>query len=71
MSNTLDSLPDLLTITQVCEYLDISKPTLYDDMKRGLKAIKVGRRVRIRKTDLIVFLNEHPWIAAQQPAKEN
>ena len=63
---TLDSLPDLLTIAQVCEYLGVSKPTLYDLLRDGLPALKFGRRVRIRKADLIAFLEAHPWTTSER-----
>jgi len=53
-------MPSLLTTTEVCDLLKISPQTLYSWRDRGLgpRAIKVGRHLRFRETDVERWLNE-------------
>lgn len=49
----LDDLDDILTVAEVAEYLKISRPTVYAAVtEKKLKPLKVGRVIRIHKTDL-------------------
>ncbi len=49
----------LLTVKEVCEYLNVSKPTVYRLIKEGkLKPIKIGKATRFEKEDIDKFINE-------------
>lgn len=56
----LDDMPDLLTIDQLADYLELPKSTLYQwrSRQRGPRSLTVGRRIRYRKTDVIKWLEE-------------
>jgi excisionase family DNA binding protein len=54
----LELLPDVLTIDQVAKILQVSENAVRGMIKSSdLKAIKVGRCIRIPKKFLIEFLN--------------
>jgi len=43
----------LLTVREACEYLSISKATLYKLIKKGkIKPVKIGKSTRLDKEDL-------------------
>ena len=49
----------LLTIKEACEYLNISRATLYKLIKEGkLKPVKIGRSTRLDKRDLDKFIQQ-------------
>ena len=49
----------IYTIPEVAEYLKMSKSKVYDLVKKGrIPFIKIGRNVRIRKSDLMKWLDE-------------
>lgn len=49
----------LLTVKEVCEYLNISKPTVYRLIKEGkLKPIKIGKSTRFEKEDIDKLIEE-------------
>ena len=53
----ISDLHDLLTIDELCDFLDVSTKTGYRLIKGGeIKAIKVGRSYRIPKQHLLEFL---------------
>ena len=53
----ISELSDLLTIDEMCKFLEISPKTGYRLIKGGeIKAIKVGRSYRIPKQHLLEFL---------------
>lgn len=53
----ISELSDLLTIDEMCKFLEISPKTGYRLIKGGeLKAVKVGRSYRIPKQHLLEFL---------------
>lgn len=55
----LDNLPDVITIKQLAEFLQVSEITIKRAIKAGdLKALKVGRSVRIEKESVLEWL-EH------------
>ena len=52
-----DSLPEVLTLKQAAEFLQVSRLTVQRAIKAGkLKAFKPGRDYRILKEDLIVYV---------------
>ena len=61
-STTAVAGPDeLLTLDDAAEYLSVSKPTLYRMLERGdVKASKVGRQWRFRRSDLDIYLARGP-----------
>lgn len=49
----------LLTVAQVCERLQISRPTFYGLIHSGrLKSLTIGRARRVPLTDLEAFIEE-------------
>jgi excisionase family DNA binding protein len=51
----------ILTVTDICEVLKISKPTAYELMKRGdFPTIVVGRCKRVEKDQFIKWIDESP-----------
>jgi excisionase family DNA binding protein len=47
----------LLTIKEACEYLNLSRATIYKLIKEGkLTPIKIGRSTRLDKSDLDAFV---------------
>jgi excisionase family DNA binding protein len=49
--------PDIMTITQVAKYLQISEITTYKLVNEGtIPAFKIGRHWRVKKDDLAVFI---------------
>jgi excisionase family DNA binding protein len=50
--------PDVMTVDQVAEYLQIPKQTLYswNSTGRGPRALKVGRHCRYRRCDVDAWL---------------
>lgn len=56
----IDKLPEILTLTQVCEILNVHPNTLRNWDKNGqLKAIRMGvKRIRrYRKGDVLLIIN--------------
>ena len=54
----LDDLDDVLTVAEVAEFLKISRPTVYAAVtQKKLKPLKVGRVIRIYKTDLKRYID--------------
>lgn len=52
-----DGLPEILTLKQVAEFLQVSNLTIQRAIQSGrLKAFKPGRDYRILKDDLIAFI---------------
>jgi excisionase family DNA binding protein len=53
-----DTRADLLTIDEVLGYLNVTSRTIYRLIRIGeLPAVRIGRRWRIRRTDLDHWLN--------------
>lgn len=63
-ARSLDSLPDLLTIEEVADFLQISKNTLYFWRQKGdgPPALSLGRHLRFPKEDL------RGWLSGQYRA---
>lgn len=56
-----EELPDLLTAKDISKFLNISKGKAYELMRisagaGGIPCIKIGRNVRVLKSDLIDWL---------------
>lgn len=55
----LDNLPDIITIKQLAEFLQVSEITVKRAIKTGdLKALKVGKSVRIEKENVYEWLQQ-------------
>lgn len=55
----LDNLPDVITIKQLAEFLQVSEITIKRAIKAGdLKALKVGRSVRIERGSVMEWLEQ-------------
>lgn len=59
-----DNPADLLTRAEVAQYLRVSDRTVSRLIRAGqLPALRIGRAVRIRQSDLFDMLNEKPSIS--------
>lgn len=55
-----DNLPEVVTIKQLAEFLQVSDQTIKRAIKaRKLKAFKIGKDWRIQKDNVILFLNQN------------
>lgn len=51
--------PEIMTITQVAEYFQISEMTTYKLVQQGkIPAFKIGRHWRVKKEDLSEFIEK-------------
>lgn len=51
--------PDIMTVSQVAKYLQISEMTAYKLVNEGkIPAFKIGRHWRVKKEDLGVFIEK-------------
>ena len=49
--------PDILTVKQVCEMLNIGRNNAYELVRSGaIKSVTIGRRIRIPKENIIRFV---------------
>ena len=61
----------IYTIPQVAEYLKLSKSKVYYLVKRrSIPYIQLGRNVRIRESDLILWINTNCIDVASQEGKD-
>jgi len=59
---------ELLTINEVCKIMKVSRATLYNWMNsRKVRAYRLGRGVRIKKTDLEKLMKE--WKPRKKKSK--
>jgi excisionase family DNA binding protein len=57
MARSRDSRPDLMTVEQVADYLQLNKLTVYKYIRDGrLPAARLGKAYRIRLSDVDAFL---------------
>lgn len=50
----LDKLPEIVTVQELAEFVKISESTIWRAIKSGdLKALKIGKNVRIEKAEVI------------------
>lgn len=62
-----ESYPDILSVDQVCEALQIGKNTAYNLMSNGgLRSIKMGNIWKIPKYELIDFVNRNLRLQSAQ-----
>jgi excisionase family DNA binding protein len=47
------------TLAAICEMLRISRTSLWRMCKNGLRTVRIGGLVRIRKSDLDRYLDDH------------
>jgi excisionase family DNA binding protein len=54
------SLPALMTIPQLCEYLNVEVSTVYmwRTRGRGPRGFRVGKKILFRQTDVVAWLEE-------------
>lgn len=66
MAQTETSLPDLLSVAQLADYLDVPVSTIHfwRGKGEGPPALKVGRRLRWRVEDVIRWLEEREGVSA-------
>lgn len=63
--------PEALTIQQVATALSIHRSTVYDLIRDGkLKTIRIGKRQRVRRVDLMEYLEREAARAEAKAAKE-
>jgi excisionase family DNA binding protein len=56
--DTLDSLPDVLTPSEVSRLLRIGRNGVYDGIRRGeIPSLKIGRRLLVPKSALLQLLD--------------
>lgn len=56
---TRETLPEMLTVKEAAEYLRVNVKTLYADIEaKRLKAIRVGRVIRIPRSELLALAGE-------------
>ena len=54
-----NSLPVIMTVPETAEYLKLSKSKVYYLVQQNqIPHLKIGKNVRIRKEDLLVWLEE-------------
>lgn len=53
-----NSYPDILSVKQLCEILDIGKNTAYRLLQSGaIKSIKIGKVYKIPKKEILKYIN--------------
>lgn len=63
MKNKTYSQSDFYTIDEVCDILRVSRMTIYRYIKaKKLLAYKLGKEMRVAKTDFQLFLNARKTI---------
>lgn len=54
-----DNLPDIVTVKQLAEFLQISEQTIKRAIKQGeLKAFKAGRDWRLEKESVLIWVKK-------------
>ena len=68
---TVDLPKDWLSVTDICEYMDVSRFVVASQLRSGaLPGVKFGREWRIARTDFEQWLNEQwptPQFASPHP----
>lgn len=58
MNMQIDTLPDVLTPSDLYEYLPLGRNAVYELLKRGkIASVRSGRKLLIPKTALAAFLD--------------
>lgn len=50
----------LLTMKQLCEQLQVSKPTVYRMIGKGLPVVRIGSAVRFKPEDIDAWIAKQP-----------
>ncbi|MBN2299472.1 MAG: helix-turn-helix domain-containing protein [Deltaproteobacteria bacterium] len=53
-------LPELLTLSQVCDVLKLKKQTCYNQLAKRhfiLPYLKINGRIRVKKSDLLAYID--------------
>jgi len=70
MGRRSDEKPDLLTVAQVAQYLQLNRMTVYKYIREGrIPASRIGKSYRVRREDLEAFLEASrlsPTVVARQ-----
>ncbi|MGP4080461.1 helix-turn-helix domain-containing protein [Pseudalkalibacillus sp. R45] len=54
-----DKYPEIMTVSQVAEYLQISEVTTYKLVQeKKIPGFKIGRHWRVKKEDLSIFIEK-------------
>ncbi|MCF6411655.1 MULTISPECIES: helix-turn-helix domain-containing protein [Pseudalkalibacillus] len=54
-----DKYPEIMTVSQVAEYLQISEMTTYKLVQeKKIPGFKIGRHWRVKKEDLSIFIEK-------------
>lgn len=57
--SSVRSLPPVLTVSEVAEYLRVTTKTVYALVKQGrLQSFRVGRAMRFHRADVEAFIEE-------------
>jgi hypothetical protein len=69
MAQTETSLPDLLDVAALADYLGVPVSTIHywRGKEQGPPALKVGRRLRFRVVDVVRWLEEREGMVADEP----
>jgi excisionase family DNA binding protein len=68
----MSDFPEVMTIEQVAEYLQLHPQVVYRHVKAGtLPASRIGRTIRFKKSVLDAFLEKDGWAAALEFVKGN
>lgn len=62
--------PDLMTTSQICDYLQCHRSTIDRHIKNGMPAERLGGDPRFRKTDIDLWLRGEYWDGRQSTARE-
>ncbi len=63
----MNDFPEVMTIEQVAEYLQLHPQVIYRHVKAGtLPASRIGRTIRFKKSVLDSFLEKNGWQAVTQ-----
>jgi excisionase family DNA binding protein len=69
MAQVETSLPDLLSVAELADYLGVPVSTIHywRGKEQGPPALKVGRRLRFRVVDVVCWLEEREGVVADEP----
>ena len=55
----VESLPEFMTVAEVATWLTLAESTVYQAVSTGrLRAAKLGRAIRVRRDDLMAFVEK-------------
>lgn len=69
---SLDDLPLTLRVEELMPILDIGRNTAYELVRSGqIRSIRIGRQIRISKSDLLAYLHHCDTKQKQKHLKQN